>query len=140
MRSDYYPKNQLNTPLGKKVPDGRGRKKIYEPETLLAPLKQVWFATDQMCGKRLKAAIPIWLPFYELTYGALNNHIQTQLLAMSEATIDRLLLPTRNQFPKRLCGTKPGSLLKKQILLKFQGVTLLLSARKLRRCRHVYFS
>lgn len=103
---------------GRKVADGRGRKKIYEPEALLVPLKQIWFATDQMCGKRLKAAIPIWLPFYESTYGALSNHVQTQLLAVSGATIDRLLEPTRNQFPKRLCGTKPGSLLKKHIPIK----------------------
>lgn len=111
-------KKLVKRTFGKKPADGRGRKKIYEPEALLAPLKQIWFATDQMCGKRLKAAIPIWLPFYELTYGALNSHVQTQLLAMSEATIDRLLLPTRNQFPKRLCGTKPGSLLKKHIPIK----------------------
>lgn len=102
----------------KKAADGRGRKKTYDPETLLAPLKQIWFATDQMCGKRLKAAIPIWLPFYESTYGALKSNVQTQLLTVSEATIDRLLEPTRNQCPKRICGTKPGSLLKKHIPIK----------------------
>lgn len=98
--------------------DGRGRKRIYHPESLLGPLKQIWFATDQMCGKRLKAAIPIWLPFYELTYGSLDINIKRQLLEMSEATIDRMLLPERNRYPKRLCGTKPGSLLKKQIPVK----------------------
>lgn len=113
-----FSKKLMRKTAGKKAADGRGRKKIYEPERLLAPLKQIWFATDQMCGKRLKAAIPIWLPFYESSYGALNNHIKTQLLAMSEATIDRFLEPTRNQFPKRLCGTKPGSLLKKHIPIK----------------------
>ena len=102
----------------KKIAYGRGRKKTYDPETLLAPLKQIWFATDQMCGKRLKAAIPIWLPFYESTSGALKNDVQAQLLTVSEATIDRLLEPTRNQCPKRMCGTKPGSLLKKHIPIK----------------------
>ncbi len=94
---------------------GRGRKKIYKPECLLAPLKQIRFATDQMCGKRLKSAIPLWLPFYDSTYGVLSHDIQSQLLAMSSATIDRLLEPTRDQCPRRLCGTKPGSLLKKHI-------------------------
>ena len=49
--------------------ESRGRKKVYAPETLKAPLKQIWLATDQMCGKRLKAALAIWLPFYEHTYG-----------------------------------------------------------------------
>ena len=96
----------------------RGRKKLYRPEPLLPPLKQIWLATDQMCGRRLKAAIPIWLPFYEATYGPLSVDIKNQLLAMSEATVDRLLKSVRAYVPKRLCGTKPGSLLKKHIPIK----------------------
>ena len=99
-------------------PDGRGRKKIYAPEPLLAPLKQIWLATNQMCGKRLKAAMPIWLPFYEKTYGEMDEKVKEQLLAMSESTIDRLLHAERVRFPKRLGGTKPGSLLKKHIPIK----------------------
>lgn len=95
----------------------RGRKKTYCPETVLAPLKQIWFATDQMCGKRLKSAIPLWLPFYESS-GALNELVKQQLLTISSATIDRLLMPSRIKFPKRMCGTKPGSLLKKHIPVK----------------------
>lgn len=93
----------------------RGRKKIYYPDTLLAPLKQIWFATDQMCGRRLKSVMPLWLPFYDSTYGTLNNDVKLQLLSMGSATIDRLLKPTRAQYPKRIGGTKPGSLLKKHI-------------------------
>lgn len=96
----------------------RGRKKTYTQMTLLAPLKQIWFATDQMCGKRLKSVLPIWLPFYDTTYGALDPVIKSQLLAMSSATIDRILKPIRNQYPKRMCGTKPGKLLKKHIPIK----------------------
>lgn len=92
----------------------RGRKKTYCPEAVLAPLKQIWFATDQMCGKRLKAAIPLWLPFYESS-GVLDELVKQQLLTVSSATIDRLLMPSRIKFPKRMCGTKPGSLLKKHI-------------------------
>lgn len=98
--------------------EARGRKKCYDPEPLLAPLKQIWLAANQMCGKRLKTAISIWLPFYEKTYGVLNTHVKTQLLTMSEATIDRLLQSERVRFPKRLGGTKPGSLLKKHIPVK----------------------
>lgn len=103
-------KRQNQTPKRK-----RGRKKTYDPALLLAPLKQIWFATDQMCGKRLKAAIPMWLPFYESSYGALPVNVQQQLLSVSAATIDRLLMPSRIKFPKRMGGTKPGSLLKKHI-------------------------
>ena len=96
----------------------RGKKTTYCPEELLAPLKQIWFATDQMCGKRLKSAIPLWIPFYDSAFGRLDNRIKLQLVTMSSATIDRLLMPSRIKFPKRMCGTKPGSLLKKHILVK----------------------
>ena len=59
--------------------------------------------------------MPLWLPFYDSTYGALNTDVKSQLLAMSSATIDRLLKPTRDQYPKRIGGTKPDTLLKKHI-------------------------
>lgn len=95
-----------------------GRKKLYQPEQLLEPLKQIWFATDQMCGKRLKAAIPIWLPHYENFYVTLADEVKQQLLKMSAATIDRLLQSCRTRYPKRLCGTKPGNLLKHHIEVK----------------------
>lgn len=95
-----------------------GRKKLYQPKQLQEPLKQIWLATDQMCGKRLKAAIPIWLPHYESFHEPLSKEVKEQLLMMSAATIDRLLQPCRMRFPKRLCGTKPGSLLKQHIEIK----------------------
>ena len=40
-------------------------KTSIKPKQLLQPFKRMWFATDQMCSKKLKAAIPLWLPFYE---------------------------------------------------------------------------
>lgn len=102
----------------KTIKQKRGRKRIYDPKDLLEPLRHIWLATDQMCSDRLKAALPIWLPYYEATYGALGPGVKEQLLVMSDATIDRLLKPERDQIPKRLCGTKPGSLLKKHIPIK----------------------
>lgn len=104
------------TPLGFRN-KRTGRPKHYDPKQLQEPLKVIWLATDQMCGKRLKAAMPLWLPFYE-QMNPLNQEIHRQLLAMSERTIDRLLRPIKSQYPKRMCGTKPGSLLKKHIPIK----------------------
>ncbi len=37
-----------------------GRKPIYASPELLTALKRIWFASDQMCSKKLKAAIPLW--------------------------------------------------------------------------------
>ena len=92
-----------------------GKKKTYEPGVLLEPLKRIWLATDQMCGKRLKEALPIWLPHYHKHHEASLDEFSGQLLTMSAATIDRLLKPIKSRYGKGLSGTKPGSLLRKHI-------------------------
>jgi len=41
-----------------------GPKPIYQEEVGRI-LKRIWFASDQLCGKRLKGALAEWLPHYE---------------------------------------------------------------------------
>lgn len=96
-----------------------GQKKKYDPKLLLPVLKVIWLATDQMCGARLAAALPMWLPFYEAKY-ALDPEIKQKLLSASARTLDRLLKPLKHRYPKRFSGTKPGSLLRSQIAIKTQ--------------------
>jgi len=96
-----------------------GQKKKYDPKLLLPPLKFIWLATDQMCGARLAAALPMWLPFYEAKY-TLDSEIKCKLLSASARTLDRLLKPLKYRYPKRFSGTKPGSLLRSQIAIKTQ--------------------
>jgi hypothetical protein len=96
-----------------------GRKPFYGFPELLKALKRIWLASDQMCSKKLVAAIPLWLPFYEETYERISAEITAKLLAISPATIDRLLLPTRLRSRKKgLGGTKPGRLLRNQIPIR----------------------
>jgi len=96
-----------------------GRRPWYYGERLLAALKAIWLAGDQMCSKKLVAALPEWLPHYEREYGLLDDQTRTKLHSISASTIDRLLKPMRIQHPgKRRCGTKPGKLLKNQIPIK----------------------
>jgi len=95
-----------------------GAKPKYHSPALLEPLRRIWLASDQLCGKRLKAALPLWLPHYESRYGALAEAVRADLLRVSAATLDRLLKPLRVQHPKGLSGTKPGSLLKTQIPIR----------------------
>ena len=90
----------------------------YDKDLLLVPLKRIWFATDQMCSKKLKAALPLWLPFYEEEFAPLLLDTRQKLLDMSPATIDRLLKPLRAIYKKGRCSTKPGTLLKNQIPIK----------------------
>jgi hypothetical protein len=96
-----------------------GRNPIYPSPELLGALKRLWFACDQMCSKKLKVAIPLWLPFYGIAYEPLTTETQNKLLSISAATIDRLLNPVRLQYGRKsLGGTKPGSLLKNQIPIR----------------------
>jgi len=96
-----------------------GRKPRYQREAILPVLKALWLATDQMCSKKLVAAIPLWLPFYERTHGPLDDELRDNLLSISPATIDRLLTPVRAALPGRgRCGTKPGTILRTQIPIR----------------------
>jgi hypothetical protein len=97
----------------------RGPKRRYIANDLLEPLTKIWLGTDQMCSKKLVAALVLWLPHYEKQYGHLDNRVKDQLLKMSHATIDRLLRPSRLKYKRHgLTGTKPGYLLKNQIPIK----------------------
>ena len=66
-----------------------GRKPVYRSTELLRALKRIWLATDQMCSKRLVAAIPLWLSFYEKAYEKLSDEVRNKLQSVSAATIDR---------------------------------------------------
>ena len=95
-----------------------GPKPKYGPQ-VFAVLKAIWLACDQMCSTRLKAALRLWLPYYEQSHGVLESDLREKLLRLSRGTIDRLLKPVRVKYRgKGLSGTKPGSLLKNQIPIR----------------------
>lgn len=99
---------------GEKGPRGGPRRRYGEAER--AVLKEIWLAAEQPCGKRLKAALALWLPHYEAECGALESGLRGRVLAQSAATIDRLLAPCRVALGSRgRCGTRPGTLLRTQI-------------------------
>ena len=88
----------------------------YDTPEVVEVLRTIWLASDQLCSKRLKAALPLWLPHYERDGHPLSAHTVALLGSISAATIDRLLKPIRAKMSRKgLSGTKPGTLLKKQI-------------------------
>ena len=94
----------------------KGRKVKYGGKDLLRALSNIWLASNQMCSKKLKVVIPLWMPFYP---GSLTKEIKKQLLSLSAPTIDRLLKPIRAKHSRHgLSGTRPGYLLKTQIPIK----------------------
>jgi hypothetical protein len=82
-------------------------------------LEVIWLAANRPCSKRLKAALPIWLPHYERHEGRLDGTIREKLSGISPRSLDRLMTPVRRRHGTRgRCGTRPGSLLKHQIPIK----------------------
>jgi hypothetical protein len=100
----------------KPKPKKRGRKPVYQNDTIIKPLKKIWLAANLPCSKRLKVILPLWLPGYETLYGLLSPEVKRALSTISPATIDRLLTHTRIHHSKRgRSTTKPGTLLKNRI-------------------------
>jgi len=81
-------------------------------------LSLIWEAAGYPCSQRLKALLPLWLPWAQKRF-PLSVQLQKQLLSISPSTIDRRLKAKRRLLKKRLYGrTKPGTLLKHHIPIK----------------------
>jgi hypothetical protein len=94
----------------------RGRKPLYRKDAILKPLKRIWLTANLPCSKRLKALLPLWIPGYVQSFGPVNTEVTDALIAISAATIDRILKPVRIKYKgSGKATTKPGSLLKKHI-------------------------
>jgi hypothetical protein len=99
-----------------KRPGKPGPASRYDIPELVTALRTIWLASDQLCSKRLKAALPLWLPHYDTGDEPLSAGTLLLLSTISASTIDRLLKPIRVKLGYRgLSGTKPGTLLKKHI-------------------------
>lgn len=75
-------------------PRGRARYTAADREALIV----VWEAADRICGRRLKAALPVLVPAMERAgHLDLPADVRQRLLVMSAATIDRLLKDVRER-------------------------------------------
>ncbi|APG86911.1 transposase (plasmid) [Sinorhizobium americanum CCGM7] len=80
---------------GREPTGRRARPRVYD-EAERNALILLWEASDRVCGKRLKALLPVLVEAME-RHGHFNlaPEIRGKLLAMSAATIDRTLGPIR---------------------------------------------
>ena len=97
----------------------REKKRFYDKEVFIA-LKRTWIICDYICSKRLapflSEIIPVLEKWREIK---LKPKVREKLFKISAATIDRLLTDTRKRFRiKGRSTTRPGSLLKKSILIR----------------------
>jgi len=103
----------LNRRLPSAPPKRSGPKVRYEPAQVLPVLKAIWLASDQLCSKLLKAALPEWLEHYERSSAPIPEAFKEKILKISPAQIDRLLRRVRVQHSKKgLSATRPGTMLR----------------------------
>ena len=95
----------------------KGRHIKYYSLALISFLKDLWVMTNLAYSKRLRAAIALWLPYYQPgNNNPLGDEDRKLLLEISPRTIDRLLHRLKSKYKKiGLSTAKPGSLLKKQV-------------------------
>jgi len=94
-----------------------GRPREYHSDTLMPPLKAIWFAANQPCGSRLKTMLGEWVPAYEEDHHRLDKDVRRALLSVSARTLDRLLASLRASEGNR-STTRPGTLLRQSIPIR----------------------
>jgi hypothetical protein len=95
------------------------RPRIYGPE-VLDPLRKIWATLNGPAGKRLAPFMPEIVEALERCGEIrLEPEVRGKLLRVSASTIDRLLAAERRRLQVRgRSGTKPGSLLKRQVPIR----------------------
>ncbi len=79
----------------------------------------VWEAAGYPWSVRLKALLPLWLPWARAQVPELTAEVEAQLLRMSARQLDRRLAGKKRRLKRRIYGrTKPGTLLKHHIPIK----------------------
>jgi len=96
-----------------------GRLRKYDKQVVVA-LCKVWLICDCICGKRLGPYLAEIVPLLErLDELKIADEVREKLIAISPATIDRLLAPLRKSYQLQArSNTKPGTLLKHQIPIR----------------------
>ena len=108
----------MNGPEPEKSPPARRRRKAHYRGKLIGLLSAVWEAAGYPWSVRLKAVLPLWMPWIRKRFCP-DAGTEEKLLKISPATMDRHLKSRKQGIRKRLYGrTRPGSLLKHQIPIK----------------------
>jgi len=112
----------LNAPApipGREDPPRRHRSPSYS-KAVIAVLGAVWEAAGYPCAVRLKALLPLWMPWVGKRLRPAPA-TQSELLRISARQMDRRLAERKKRVRHRLYGgtrTKPGTLLKHLIPLR----------------------
>lgn len=116
-----YSLQLLNTPIPPKWKRAKSRStKIYDQD-VIDPLLILWRAANEICGERFHPFIPTLLPkLIELGELNVSDIVYQKLLKISLTSVKRSILKTKRRSKINIKGTtKPGSILKKQISIRY---------------------
>jgi hypothetical protein len=114
-----YAIRRLNGPPPDRVrrPTRRPRPPTYSP-AVVSLLAAVWEAAGYPWSVRLKALLPLWMPWVRKRFRP-SPQVERQLGRISPRQIDRRLRARKTRWKRRIYGrTKPGALLKHHIPIK----------------------
>lgn len=115
-----YALQLLNNPVPAKWKRYRTREKTYRQD-VIDPLLVLWRATNEVCGERFHPFISVLLPKL-IQFGEIkvNDEVKEKLLRISLGTVKRIIRKTKRRSKIKIKGTtKPGSILKKQIAVRY---------------------
>ena len=108
----------LNGPEEDKQSELRRRGASYSASAVRV-VERIWKAAGYPWSERLKALLPLWLPWAHKHIGGLTPEVEDEVLRISARQIDRRLKDKKRSLKRRLYGrTKPGTLLKHHIPIK----------------------
>jgi len=111
----------LNGPPPGRARPGRVRRRSRSPSygsAVVSVLAAVWEAAGYPWSVRLKALLPLWMPWVKKRF-RVRAEVERQLLAISARQVDRRLRERKQRLKRRRYGgTRPGTLLKHQIPVK----------------------
>ena len=58
-------------------------------------ITEIWKASEQPCGLRLKATLPLWMESYAEHHGAIEEEMKKRILSCSARTLERITLSHR---------------------------------------------
>ncbi len=105
----------LNAGTEPAVSARRGHLRVYD-EAVRQALVVFWEASDRVCGKRLKALLPVLMPALERHgHVALDAAVRDHVLKVSAATIDRILSGPRASAGGRRARAKTRPAVRRRV-------------------------
>jgi len=116
--SRYSRKHAIRILNGRLQPRTRrpGPKAKYNSE-VVHHLRVLWESMGRICSKKMKSALPLWLPFYK----DCSREVKEQLMSMAASTIDKKLHAYRGPKRKGIGTTRGLKIMMKKIPLKVLG-------------------